>query len=540
MIKVSCINCGHGYRVKDKLKGKTLKCPHCGMPIEVTGEKKKGEVSEQDMRSELMRLAGASATDDDSAGTEDVNDEGGGGTRKGSGTQKRQGDAQKRKSSEPADEDVGGVQSGPELEVEPARKDYTGLVVGLVVLMIVGLGGVFGYVRYQSYQQKRKTAKARETRAIEKALAAAKELDDPCAREEAAEAWLNVRDLARDYEQEYADEKFLDVITMAGNKVQNLRGAMEKRSSTMRRMDSLLAQSKRNIEQENYQAARSNLEKAVQLGESLDCRGEEAERMLATAEERLESEAVRYGGKGWVQYQGKWMPPEKKEQLVAKAREQKMKEKGLVKYKGEWMEPEQRERLVAQEKERREMARRRAEAQEAVQEQISQGVEEVLLDTGTGPLRWSGEDWANPVDVKVESAGEEAGKYVTCRLKKGSKDKWVVSLPQRCDVRPYDELRVDIISPETVKLAVGVWTLPDYKLHEGRPQSVKTAESPKTVAFKLDGKIFKSKKSKWRFTTAIEDPDKVYKLSLFFYRRAEQPIRFRNVRLVKKAEKAGE
>ena len=131
MIKVSCINCGHGYRVKDKLKGKTLKCPHCGMPIEVTGEKKKGEVSEQDMRSELMRLAGASATDDDSAGTEDVNDEGGGGTRKGSGTQKRQGDAQKRKSSEPADEDGGGSNRVLNWRSSPRGRITPGLSWGL-------------------------------------------------------------------------------------------------------------------------------------------------------------------------------------------------------------------------------------------------------------------------------------------------------------------------------------------------------------------------------------------------------------------------
>lgn len=60
MQKVACINCGLRYKVRDDLAGRALKCPNCGVPIRVargTG----GEVSDEQLRAEILRLAGSSA-----------------------------------------------------------------------------------------------------------------------------------------------------------------------------------------------------------------------------------------------------------------------------------------------------------------------------------------------------------------------------------------------------------------------------------------------------------------------------------------------
>jgi hypothetical protein len=531
MLKVSCLNCGHNYKVKDKLKGKTLKCPNCGEAIKVEGERAKDDVSQEDMRAELLRLAGGAAAGEEA-----------GEKAPPSGKKKKPRGGKKKRSKPPSEteeESVAGGQPEPELQVEAAQKDYTGLLVGLVVFLILGLGGVYGYVRYQSYQQGQQAQKERDAHEVEKALAAARQIDDPCARQEAADAWMNVRDLARDYEQQYGDGRFVDVLAQAGSKVQALRAAGEKHSSTVRRMESLLTQSRRQVQQENYKAAKKNLETAITMAKELECPDQEVNQLQAKAEQRLASDPVRYGSKGWVLYEGEWMPPAKRQKLAQQAKEEAMREKGLVKYDGRWMEPEMAKRLKNVEEKKREMARRRAEAQKQVREQLQSGASEILLDSGE-QLRWSPEGWANQTDMSVKPYGEGGAKFVTCRFRKGSKDKWVISLPQNGDIRPFDELRVEVVSPDSVRVAVGVWTQPGFKLHEGRPKRVKTGKDPETISFDLKAGDFKSKKSKWRHSTKVEDPDSVYRLSLFFYSRPDEPVRFRNVRLMRKGEGGNE
>lgn len=527
MLKVSCLNCGHNYKVKDKFKGKTLKCPNCDEAIQVGGDEPKGEVSPEDVRAELLRLAGGAAGGEDAGEKEPP-----------SGKKKKSPGGKKKKKKPPSGADqkpVGGVQPEPELQVEAAQKDYTGLLVGLVVFLILGLGGIYGYVRYQSYQQGQQTQKKRDAHEVEKALAAAREIDNPCARQEAADAWMNVRDLARDYEQQYGDGRFVDVLAQAGSKVQALKAAGEKHSSTVRRMESLLTQSRRQVQQENYKAAKKNLETAISMAKELECPDQEVKELQTKAQQRLAGDPVRYGSKGWVLYEGEWMPPAKRQKLVQQAKEREMREKGLVKYDGRWMEPEMAKRLKNVEEKKREMARRRAEAQKQVRQQLQRGAKEILLDSGE-ELRWSPEGWSNETDMSVEPYGEGGAKFVTCRFQKGSKDKWVVSLPQKGDISPFDELRAEMVAPDSVRVAIGVWTQPGFKLHEGRAKRVKTGKEPETISFDLKAGDFKSKKSKWRHSTGVEDPDSVYRLSFFFYSRPDDPVRFRNVRLVRKGE----
>jgi hypothetical protein len=60
MQTIACINCGLRYKVRDDLVGKRLKCPNCGVPIHASGGTG-AEVSDEQLRAEVLRLAGSGA-----------------------------------------------------------------------------------------------------------------------------------------------------------------------------------------------------------------------------------------------------------------------------------------------------------------------------------------------------------------------------------------------------------------------------------------------------------------------------------------------
>lgn len=538
MLKVTCVNCGKHYRVKDKFRDKTLKCPECGTPIRVEDSGGDTEPDEKDMRQELMRLAGGEDSGSESGGESETNE-----------------------SSAPPDDsppddspsDGSPAQPPPEpqqpatdptttvVDVHEARRNYTPLIVTVIMLAVLAGGGALGYSRYRSHRAKQQREKEQNRETVIEAIEEAREFGDaPCNREEAIGAWKEVNSVARDYENQYGDGDFVDAISESGDRIERLRNNKRRRAELIDEMRKLLKQARSDVDNEDYEDAQARLKTVTEAADKMECPTEESETLLADAREMLETDEIKHGGRGWVLYDGEWISPEEKEELQQQAHAEEMREKGLVQYKDQWVEPEEKERREEEEKRQRERQKQLAEIRGKIEEQLQEKDPEVLLDAPFQPLRWTNENWANTSDITIEE-GEEDERLISCTPEKGSKDKWALSLQQQCDIRDYDELQVDVASPEKVKLALGVWTLPDHKLFESRIKEVKTDDGPETLKFDLQHEDFKSKESDWRHNTAIVDPARVYKLSLLFYSRPAEPIQFRNVRLVReeKEEETG-
>ncbi len=534
MIQITCPNCDKKYRVKEKLKGKTLECPNCEARITAEPRQNSEEVSNDDVRAELMRLAG---------GTDTSTSKQTSGPKKAGGSAQRKRQKKTTKSDSSASEtsraqsDQETDHSGNEVELQAPRRNKTTLIVIILLFLVLGLGGTFGYFKYQSYQKNQKSQRSSDATKIQQLFKAAKQKDKPCQRSLAIKAWTRVRDAARQYERTYGDGRFVDALSQATSRIQQLRSAQKRRLDTIDQMQALLRRSKTDLTQQDYSAAAKKLTRAQDMGQKLTCKDMEVKQLLSTINARLEKPVIKYGSKGWVRYKGEWMPPAKKKKLIQKARVEEMREQGLVKYEGEWMKPEAAEELQKKKQLRRDRALYLEKLREKIRKQIADEAATVLLDPAPSALRWKREKWANPCTLDVTERGTAGKQFVSCRLEKGEKNKWVVSIAQKCSIKAYEKLRIDMICPQQVKLAIGIWSHPGYKLHETRPKQISGNESSQTIEFDLSGKDFKSKKSKWRYTTRIENPENVYKFSLFFYSRTDKPVYFRNLRLTRPENK---
>jgi len=155
-----------------------------------------------------------------------------------------------------------------------------------------------------------------------------------------------------------------------------------------------------------------------------------------------------------------------------------------------------------------------------------------IIDKPRRIQRWRAEGWANGVSIKLQGDAAKDAQYITLTLMKGSKGKWVVSLPKRIDLTSYDRLLVDTRAKEAVDMALGVWV--GSELYESRPERVPGDPEGKkwaTVAFDIEGNGFKCEASNWQFRAKIGSPAEVDRISLFFYRRSTSPFDFCNVRL---------
>jgi len=529
MVKITCVNCGHNYRVREELEGKVLVCPHCRMPIRVSSAPPT-EVPDEALRAEVLRLARASSPKEETPAKPPAQP----------AEEEARRPPPKRRAARPAAtarEDRATAPAGEEqgARVGQARKDYRGIIVAAIVVLALGAGALFVLMRMKSHRASVRRERDEAAITLSKLLAAARELDEPCQEDRAVNAWEEARELAEELEQHYGGGAFRDAVAEARERIKNLTDAKQQRREAVEEMARLLAGGKEKVQQEHYKEAKQDLEGVLALANAHDCPDDHVRRMKQEASELLNTDQVQYGSKGWVQYNGEWMSPAERDELVRQARIAEMEAQGFVQFEGRWLTPQERDRLLAERQAQRERAVWLAAQQRKVQEELKRASREVVLDAGTERLRWMSERWANPVALSVEEDASDGERFVTARLNSGDKDKWVVSMLQSCDVREYDYVRVDFRTDKPVQVALGVWTLPGQALYESRPLWVQAGEQA-VASFPLKGRGYKSKATGWRFGSAIEDADKVFRFSLFFYSRVEEPVRFRNVRLVREQE----
>lgn len=154
---------------------------------------------------------------------------------------------------------------------------------------------------------------------------------------------------------------------------------------------------------------------------------------------------------------------------------------------------------------------------------------DLLIDKPRGVLRWRAENWANPVEVKLEGSPRADQQYVSVNLKRGSEQKWVVSMQGRLDLSQYEYLMMDMQVKDPVRIALGVWV--GNQLYESRDQEVRPGNVWRTAAFNLTKGDFKCATTNWKYGAKIANPEGANRISLFFYSRLRSPVYFCNVRL---------
>jgi hypothetical protein len=141
--------------------------------------------------------------------------------------------------------------------------------------------------------------------------------------------------------------------------------------------------------------------------------------------------------------------------------------------------------------------------------------------------RWRRENWANTIEVELKGEGEDL--YRSLVHKRGSKQKWVVTMARPIDLTEYKFLLIDMKVHEPVRVALGVWV--GNQLYESRAKALRKQDKWQNVTFDLKSNDFKCADTNWNFGARIADPAAVTRFSLFFYSQARSPILFANVRL---------
>jgi len=526
MLKVSCINCGNKYQVKDELAGKTLKCPQCGMAIHAA-EQGKGEVNQDAVRAEILRLAGAKPDQKRAAGApaKVAATAAAGAKEAAPKKRRRRKPAAAKAAAEPEPEE----DHEPQARVTTTRRDYTGMIVGVFLLMLVGLGGFLGWMRYKAHQRDLSLARNQAATDIKREYNEVVALDPTCREQDAIDAWEGLRKRASDFEQNYGTGTFLETMTEAGRKIQDLQAALDSRATGVDKMKKLLVQGERKLERNDYAGAKKDLEGAVTLVAEQRCPDEAVKQVSEKARELLATDAVIYGSRGWVFHEEKWMSKQDRDKQTELAKAAEMEAKGFIKFEDKWITAEDKAKIIlAREKKRREVLWRTAQ-QQKVLEQVAEGVQEVVVDPGTERLRWMGESWANPVKVAIEEHGEKKEKFVAAHLEGGDKDKWVVSIPQRVDLEGYDKLKIYLCASAPTKVALGVWTMPGFELFESPAQFV--PKGCKDVTFDLAAANFKCRESNWRHSATLKNTAAAYKFSLFAYTHANVTLHLKNLRI---------
>ncbi|MCK4374942.1 MAG: hypothetical protein KAX19_06410, partial [Candidatus Brocadiae bacterium] len=144
------------------------------------------------------------------------------------------------------------------------------------------------------------------------------------------------------------------------------------------------------------------------------------------------------------------------------------------------------------------------------------------------------ESWADPVTLGLERQPGTGKQVIALRQQDGDNKKWVMSIDQPLDLRPYNVLTVDVQVSEPVAISLAVWTQPGSVIFESRAQTVRKGQA-RRLSFELKGEQFKSQTTNWQFGTELQNPANVIRITLFIYGRSKDPILIRNLRLVKNA-----
>lgn len=560
MAEAKCLNCGKSVKLADKFVGKRIRCPSCGTPVLVGGQ---GDIrlDKNALRQELARLAGTQGAAASAAQPEQPAASGADAARQQAAPAKeragtRQPRPEKKAAAAPAD---GG---GP--EIQEARKSYRGTILAIVLVIGVGALGAGAAFMYRLHEKNAGQKQSGSRADVIATIEAANRANTPCQEREALARYQEALGKAREYERTYADGSFVEKITTMQQQISNLKQLVTSREKLISQLDEYLYEAKKQIRDAKYADAKRTLETAKGKSAAFqsDCEKKQVAKLTGEIKQLLDSKPVSLGSKGYTLFEGDWRSPADMKKLMAERKlaelrkqEEEFVKKGLVKYNGKWMKPEERELLVAKAgKEAEAKAKETAEAQKELLEKQKQKIAAalqraklkdlirskdpvVMLDDGSAGVLWHNEDWANPIKYEVIKSnyyGHKNGEnLLKCTLENGEKDKWVVSYDLSADVTGRDYIVADfVVTSDTIEVALGAWTMPSWTLFESPPLKLRKGVI-RDISWPLKEKRFKCRASNWAYNSDITNGDALYKMSFFIYARAGTEFLVTNVRLIK-------
>ena len=281
---------------------------------------------------------------------------------------------------------------------------------------------------------------------------------------------------------------------------------------------------------------------------------------ISAIQDLLARDEVKYGGAGYVFFEGRWIPKSEKKRIeferLAKEMEKKgyvfyqnkwvkledkMKAQGYVKFRGKWIRPEERAKILAEEREkaRAQVAKEKTtetkppiQVVAAKKKTFTTDDREWMLDDFENGLTWVHEPWNDPASLDIKEINGNNALVITYA---GGKDKkFHIGRKRPINLASRDKLLVDIVNPAKapVKIALAVLTNPGFQYFESKPVLIRPGLNP-SVMFKLKKSDWKCEKSSWQHTAQIENPAGCYEIVFVVYYTAPGQLILDNVRLVK-------
>jgi len=251
----------------------------------------------------------------------------------------------------------------------------------------------------------------------------------------------------------------------------------------------------------------------------------------------LRTGELTYGSKGYVLFEGEWMPPEEKKRIEEERREEeqrrfameqrkkglvlyngkwvtedeKYRAMGMVKFQGEWMTPRERtERLKEMAKatlKRKGTRGRRRRPGRGFARNPSQP-QWVLDDFERGNF-WTAEQWGDPCKLTIREVN--ASKALNIHYEPGPKRKIAISRGLGADLSSRNLLSFDALNESGRKIKIAVAFHSD-RYYESTPIVLRPGFNP-DVGFAIKSPMYKCEIDKWQsYSHPLGAPERVNRI----------------------------
>ena len=564
MIKAECPSCGVSLSAPDSFAGKEAKCPKCSAMIPVPA----ADPSTTELKAELQKLVGkpealeeppdetpeapepttpepeppAPEAPQQDGGRDILLDELERLAAEQMGTE-AEGVSADALTTEPEAEPEPAAAIVPSPTAEPPRRKLTAEVYIAVIgaLLLIAAGYFFG----SKFMDRRREQKDKV--AIKEVLRSAESLraegEDQGAVDSYREALKLIQTFARTRQSSYFDDdakrakEFMDLIHVREQLARDFAAADALRKS------------------KEYPKAQAAYKTVLASAESAYGRlkDEALKELVERIQEVLGSDEIKYGSRGYVFYEDKWVTTQARGRRERMKKEEELRAKGWKYYKGKLRSPEEMKDILAKEEADRqkrlkaaaEQARKAAAAKKTkAKKTVARRPPQVKLDPNQkvwviddfedGQLRWRAQSWGDKAQVTIQPRGKT--KEMKADYVRGSNTKVALQRSFRADISDRGTLLVDIYNPgpKSEKIAIAMFTGPGYT---GFFESMMNHAMPgmnKDVKFILTASNFKAAVTDWAYKSKLLNANQLNSIVLLVYPRGKGTLHFDNIRLVKK------
>ena len=282
------------------------------------------------------------------------------------------------------------------------------------------------------------------------------------------------------------------------------------------------------------------------------------EEKLDQVQQLLDSDEIKLGGQGYVQFGGRWITPEEKEKIDAEQFAAQQAAKGLVPHEGRWVTPAQKRRIMGQTPFRTawfapqakasildlEAKRLRAQAAGLAPIETEVGARLAtairldpaepcfLVDNFEGPLAWRVESWGDAAKMAVVE--QDGTKWLALNCRYGQEGKNAITRAFKADISSRTTLGIEAANetPERCEIAIGISIGAGFAYFESPPARIEPGQT-QTLRFSLQTSNFKSEATSWNYQAKPSGLEATQKLTILLYPRAHGVIKLGKIELLR-------